>query len=121
VTLLCYAVAGTGLDFVDHGVNLLWPVVDQFYTLDGKVVLSDQRGIVQTFVDLSPDEGAPAPDGRGSSQEVNVSTGVDPDPDNSETNPERVFPVVRHGWHLLLLVVGTAVTAARFRIGDDTE
>ncbi|MEF8850807.1 MAG: metal-dependent hydrolase [Haloarculaceae archaeon] len=119
VSLLAWAVAGIGLDFVGAGVNPLWPLHDQFYTLNGKVELSDQRGIVQTFVDLSPDEGGvPAPDSRGSSQEVNVSTGIDPDPSNTnpDPNPERVFPVVRAGWQLLVLVVGTSVTAARFRL-----
>lgn len=121
VSLVAWGVSGIGLDFVGAGVNPLWPLHDQFYTLDGKVELSDQRGVIQTFVDLSPDEGgAPAPDGLGSSQEVNMSTGIDPDPsDTSEDpNPERVFPVVRSGWQLLLLGAGTAVTAVRFRLPD---
>jgi hypothetical protein len=121
-SIVAYALAGIGLDFIGAGANVLWPVVDQFYSLDGKIELSDQRGVIQTFINLSPEQGGngggvPAPDSRGSSQEVNVSTGVDPDPDNSETNPERIFPVVRAGWQLWLLLVGTAVTAARFRVG----
>jgi hypothetical protein len=112
-----YAVAGIGLDFIGAGVNPLWPLHDQFYALDGKIELSDQRGVVQTFVDLSPDDGGPpAPDSRGTSQEVNVSTGIDPDPSGTETNPERIFPVVRGGWQLWLLAVGAVVTAARFRV-----
>ncbi len=119
VSLLAWGVAGIGLDFVGAGVNPLWPLHDQFYTLDGKIELSDQRGVVQTFVDLSTEEGGvPAPDSRGSSQEVNVSTGIDPDPGNAnpDSNPERIFPVVRAGWQLLVLVVGTGVTAARFSL-----
>jgi len=117
VGVVAYALAGVGLDFVGGGVNALWPLHDQFYVLDGKVELSDQRGVIQTFVDLSPDEGgAPAPESRGSSQEVNVSTGVDPDPSGTEKDPERVFPVVRAGWQLWLLPVGAAVTVARFRV-----
>jgi hypothetical protein len=119
--VVAYAAAGIGLDFIGGGVNPLWPLHDQFYRLDGTVELSDQRGVVQTFVDLSPDEGPPAPDGRGSSQEVNVSTGVDPDPDDTEENPERVFPVVRAGWQLWLLLVGSVVTGARFRVEDIRE
>jgi hypothetical protein len=119
VSLVAWGVAGIGLDFVGAGVNPLWPVHDQFYTLDGKIELSDQRGIIQTFVDLSPDEGAaPAPESFGTSQEVNMSTGVDPDPSgtNADPNPERIFPVVRSGWQLLVLVAGTAVTGARLRM-----
>jgi hypothetical protein len=120
--VFAYAVAGNGLDFIGGGVNPLWPVHDQFYTLDGKVELSDQRGVVQTFVDLSPDDGGPpAPESRGSSQEVNVSTGVDPDPSGTEKDPERIFPVVRAGWQLWLLLVGSVVTAVRFRVDDTRE
>lgn len=124
MALLAYAVSGIGLDMVEAGVNPLWPLHDQFYTISGKIELSDQRGIVQTFVDLSPDDGgSPAPKSLGSSQEVNMSTGVDPDPDpgGGEENPERIFPVARAGWQLLLLVVGTVVTAARLRMDFHAE
>jgi hypothetical protein len=58
----------------------------------------------------------PAPDGLGSSQEINYSTGVDPDPSGERTDPERIFPVVRAGWELVVLLVGTAVTWARFHV-----
>ncbi len=116
VSVLAYAVSAVGLDLVNGVVNPLWPVHDQFYTLEGKVELSDQRGVVQTFVDLSGEESVVEAEGVGSSQEVNLSTGVDPDPSGEETDPERLFPVVRAGWELLLLVVGTAVTVARFYV-----
>ncbi len=119
VSVLAYAVSSVGLDLVNGVVNPLWPLHDQFYTLDGKLELSDQRGIVQTFVDLSPEESVVESEGVGSSQEVNLSTGVDPDPGGEETDPERIFPVVRAGWELLLLVVGTLVTAARFYVPLD--
>jgi hypothetical protein len=115
VAVLAYAVSAVGLDFVNGVVNPLWPVHDQFYTLDGRIELSDQRGVVQTFVDLGGESVIEA-EGRGSSREVNLSTGVDPDPSGEEADPERVFPVVRAGWELVLLVVGTAVTWARFRV-----
>jgi len=117
VALLAYVVSGIGLDFVAGGVNPLYPVVDQFYTLDGKIQLSDQRGIVQTFVEF--DGGLPAPEGLGSSQDVNISTGIDPAPSGGETDPERTFLIVNSGWELLLLVVGTAVTWARLRLPVD--
>lgn len=112
VAVLSYAVAGIGADFVSSGVNPLYPLHDQFYILDGKLQFTDQRGIVQTFVDLSGG-------GAGSSEEVTVGTGVNPDPRGTETNPERIFPVANSGWQLLVLVVGTAVTLARFRLSDD--
>jgi hypothetical protein len=129
VSVVALALAGIGLDFVDHGVNPLWPLHDQFYVLDGRFEVSDQRGIVQSYVDLSPETEQSGPRSRGSSQEVNISTGVDPnpggvgggpDPDTVE-DPERMFPVVRHGWQLAILVAGTVVTAARLGLGEVEE
>jgi hypothetical protein len=129
VSVVALAFAGIGLDFVDHGVNPLWPIHDQFYVLDGRFEVSDQRGIVQSYVDLSPETEQSGPRSRGSSREVNISTGVDPnpggvgggpDPDTVE-DPERMFPVVRHGWQLAILVTGTVVTAARLGLGEIDE
>jgi hypothetical protein len=120
VSVLAYAVSAIGLDAVRGGVNAFWPLHDQFYVLDGKVELSDQRGLVQTFLEWGGGEGSvPAPDGLGSSREINYSTGVDPDPSGRATDPERVFPVVRAGWELVVLLVGTAVTWARFHVPHD--
>jgi membrane-bound metal-dependent hydrolase YbcI (DUF457 family) len=117
VSVVCYAVAGIGLDMVSGVVNPLYPIHDQFYTLEGKLVISDQRGIVQTFVETGRESGSvPSPEPQGSSQEVNLSTGVDPDPSGQETDPERIFPIVRAGWQLVVLLAGTAVTLTRFRV-----
>jgi membrane-bound metal-dependent hydrolase YbcI (DUF457 family) len=119
VSVVAYAVSAIGLDIVRAGVNALWPIHDQFYVLDGKIELSDQRGVIQTFFEWGGDRSVPAPDGLGSSQEINYSTGVDPDPSGEETDPERIFPVVRAGWELVVLLVGTTVTLARFLVPQD--
>ena len=120
VSLACYAIAAVTLDMVSGVVNPLWPLYDQFYSIEGKLVISDQRGIVQTFIETggggSGSSSIPAPEPKGSSKEVAVSTGVDPDPSGTRIDPERVFPIARAGWQLVILVVGTAVTAARFRV-----
>jgi inner membrane protein len=121
VTILCYAVAGVLLDMTDGVVNLLWPVHDQFYTLSGKIELSDQRGIVQTFIEWS-DGGAPTPEAVGSTDDINITTGVDPgEPTEPEEDPERVFPVIGATWELLLFLTGTFVTAMRFSLDDMEE
>jgi len=126
VTGVAYVGAAIGLDlFSAGGANPLWPLHDQFYVINGKVELSSQRGIVQTFVDLGS-EGAeetngPRPRARGSTQEVHVSTGIDPNRGAEPENVDRVFPVVRSGWQLLLLVVGTGVTAARFYVDQKVD
>jgi hypothetical protein len=128
-----YAVAHVLLDAVGGGANLLWPLHDQFYQIRGRLELSTQRGIVQTFVETSPPAsgseggggggggGVPTLPSIGNTNEIQMSTGIDPNP-GTEEQPEvvdRVFPVARGGWQLYLLVVGTLATAARFVVGHD--
>jgi len=129
VSVVCFVFAGLSLDIVNGIMNPLWPVHDQFYHVDGKLELSNKRGIVQTFVETGGGDGnggvsVPAPESVGSSEEVNVTTGVDPaPPEEPDEKPERIFPLFRAGWELMLFVVGTTVTAARLRLGGlrDTE
>lgn len=122
VTLFCYAVTGVLLDMTDGVVNLLWPLHDQFYTLDGKIELSDQRGLVQTFIEFGGDGGPPTPEAVGSTDEVDITTGVDPgEPAEPDKDPERVFPVIGATWELLLFVTGTFVTATRLTLDGETD
>jgi len=58
VALASLVAGGILPDLFTNGVNALWPLHDQFYTVGGELLLSDQRGLVQTFVDLSPEEAA---------------------------------------------------------------
>ena len=110
VSVLCYLVAHLALDLADGSVNLFWPVYDQFYTLDGEIELSSERGIVQTFTD----GGLPLLEARGGTTERTITTGVDP----GDGETDRVFPIVRNGWELVLLVGGTVVTAVRLWHGE---
>lgn len=113
VAVVCYLIAHLALDAADGYVNLLWPLHDQFYTLDGSIELSNERGIVNTF----SDGGVPLLDARGTSSEQQITTGVDP----GDGNTERVFPVIRAGWQLVVLVGGTIVTAMRLALDDPVE
>lgn len=114
VCVVVYAVAAIGLDLFTGRLNPLWPIHDQFYRIDGKLVLSTQRGIVQTFVDLNPATGSvPAPEALGNTTQVHVSSGIDPNAGPEPENVDRVFPIVRTGWQLLLLLGGTGVMLAR--------
>lgn len=130
--IVVYAVAHVLLDAVGGGANLLWPIHDQFYTIRGRLELSTQRGIVQTFVETSPPEpsgdgggggggGVPTLRSIGNTSEVQMSTGIDPNPGATEKPAvvDRVFPVARGGWQLYLLIVGTVATVARFVVGHD--
>lgn len=123
VTIFCYAVVGVLLDMTDGVVNLLWPVHDQFYTLSGKIELSDQRGLVQTFIEREGDDGPPTPRAVGTTEEVNITTGVDPgEPSEPDEDPERIFPVIGATWELLVFLTGTFVTATRFHLdGSDGD
>jgi len=116
VAVVAYAVSAIGLDlFSGGGANAFWPLHDQFYQVGGKIELSSKHGIVQTIVDLSG-SGESGTIARGSTETVHVNTGVDPVRGAEPENVERVFPVVRAGWQLLLLIAGTAVTVARIAI-----
>ncbi|EMA01869.1 LexA-binding, inner membrane-associated putative hydrolase [Haloarcula vallismortis] len=130
--VIVYAVGHVLLDLITGGANLFWPLYDQFYQLSGHLELSSQRGIVQTFVEL-PEPTAQTPSGGGSdgsggsttqsmgnSSEVQMSTGVDPTPGQREPEAvDRVFPIARSGWELVILVVGSLATAARLRFGHE--
>lgn len=111
VGVVAVLVAGVAPDLVTNGVNLLYPLYDQFVALDGRLVLSSERGVVQTFVDLSPD----GP--RRTTENTAYFTGVDPKPRTAgaETDEaiERVFPVVESGLQLLLVGLGFGTLAAR--------
>jgi hypothetical protein len=114
VAVVAVAFAGIGPDLVTNGVNVLWPVHDQFYELTGRAYLSDQKGFVQTFVEFQTDD----PDkqaGLGSSQERQYTTGADTDPDQ-DSEPEvkeRIFPLAWTGTQLLLVATGALVVAQR--------
>lgn len=118
VAIAAYALAAIGLDLTTGGVNPFYPLHDQFYTLDGRVELSSTNGIVQTFVETS-DGGAPAPEGLGNTTEVHVSSGVDPSSGDESDNVERVFPIVRSGWQLLLVVCSVLTVGGRLRDATD--
>jgi inner membrane protein len=110
VAVVCFLFAHLALDAADGYVNLFWPIHDQFYTLEGSIELSSERGIVNTF----SDGGVPLFDARGTSSETQITTGVDP----GDGATERVFPVVRAGWQLVVLVGGTVVTATGLFVDD---
>jgi hypothetical protein len=110
VSIAAVAFAAIGLDLVAGGVNLLYPIHDQFYTLSGELLFSNNRGLVQTFVELGGGEAEAA---RGSSEQYRIGSGVDPTRGAEPENVERIFPVAQAGWQLLLIVTSTFVLGAR--------
>lgn len=88
-------IAGLGLDFADTGVNLFWPIHDQFYTLEGKFVLSSEKGIVETFSEFGDEESASTTDN------VVYNTPINP---SSPSESERVYPIAYKPWQLVLII-----------------
>ncbi len=116
VTVAAVTLGGIVPDATFNGVNLLYPVHDQFYAFDGELFYSTDRGIVQTFVDI--EESA-----RGSTSETQFYTGVDPEPNSTgadvgggdEPAPERIFPVVGNGDQLAVVLASVVAVAGRLR------
>lgn len=104
VSLVTLLVAGIGLDLVTNGVNVFYPVHDQFYSVSGKVEFSNQEGVVQTFIE---------PQARGSTENTHYGTGFNlargPDP----AEEERVFPIVKSGRQLLLGAMSFGIVGFR--------
>ncbi|WP_128476186.1 metal-dependent hydrolase [Halorussus pelagicus] len=138
VSLVAVMSAGIGLDAFFNGANLLYPLHDRFYTLDGKVFYSTEQGFVQTLVNVdfealveafAPEDtgmgtqsgagGAGGTDAGGGSDAVRTtenthySTGVDPAKGAEEENVERLFPIAYTGERALLALTGYTVVGLR--------
>lgn len=115
VSLFSFVVAGIGLDLFWNGANLLYPVHDQFYRLWGKVVISNQQGLVQTIWQTGE-----ATDGLssvgGTTKDTHYSTGVDPSPGKEPADVERIFPIAQGGFQVALIVTSLVVTSTRLWI-----
>jgi len=127
VLLAVHLVAHVALDWAHlEGVNLLWPIHDGFYRLEGELFLSTADGFVQTFVEVStdPETGRRAVDAgsTGTTETVHVDNPVEPDdPDDVDDGPvDRRFPVAERGWQLYLPAVGLFTVAAR-RLQSDSS
>jgi len=131
VAVVVYAFAGIGLDlFTRFGANPLYPLHDQFYEVSGRLQYSTTAGWEQTFVELNlrTESGANAGSGgdagggtrtveagqRGSTAEVHVNSGIDPNRGAEPENVERIFPVAQSGWQLLLVLTSAMVLVGKF-------
>ncbi|MFB6112736.1 MAG: metal-dependent hydrolase [Halodesulfurarchaeum sp.] len=111
VAILAVAVGGIGPDLVTNGVNLLYPLTDTFVQFDGALKLSSTQGIVQTFVEPTGQDGSKVV--VGSSRTIHYSTGVNPRRGTEPESVERVFPIVRSGLQLLLVLASATVVSFR--------
>ena len=117
VALFAHTFAHIGLDWAHlDGINLLWPLIDQFVTLEGELYITGE-GLVQTFVDVSidPTTGQRAVDAGqgGTTASVHVSTPVQPSNDPDPGPVDRRFPIAVGGWQLYFVCTGLFVLLAR--------
>ena len=125
VAAFCIFGAAIVPDLVVGGVNALYPLHDAFYTVDGRLYYSTDRGWVQTFLDLSPDE----PVERRTTGNFDFRTVLDAEPtlgvEQSDSGGsgagggggprrvERLFPIAMTGFRAWLLPLSAFVTATR--------
>lgn len=123
VALLVHTFAHVFLDWTHlEGINLLWPLHDQFFKLEGELYLSSTDGLVQSFIDITtdPETGEQTIDagGGGSRTETQVANPVQPGPEAEPEPTERRFLLVNQGWQLYLVLVGLFSVLAR-KLQDD--
>lgn len=114
VAIAAYAVAGIGLDLFDPaGANLLYPLHDRFYVVDGRLLVSSLDGLVQTYVV----GGSPGPlplSSPGTTADHHVASWLNPTPGTGvEPGVERRVTLVESGWQTVLVATGAAVLALR--------
>lgn len=112
VGVLALLFGGILPDLMTNGVNALYPLHDRFYTLTGRLELSNTRGVVQTFVEFE-EEGAGAAGGTTETQ--HYYTGFDTDRGQDPRDAERVFPIVSSGFQLAVVFTAAVAVAGRFR------
>ncbi|GAA0511941.1 hypothetical protein SAMN04488066_10499 [Halorubrum aquaticum] len=118
VALAGFTAAGVAPDlFGTPGANLLYPLEDAYYVVDGLLLFSTQDGIVQTFVSATAEGPGVLPfESLGTTETHSISTWVNPDgrPDLA-LGSEREFVVVDAGWQAVVVASALASIAIRFR------
>lgn len=105
MSVAAYVFAAIGPDLFYNGVNLLYPVHDQFLDFSGRLYYSSQEGLVQTMVEWGEDT--------RTTGNTHYSTGVDPSRGSEPEEVERIFPIAWSGIEFLLVVVGYGTVAWR--------
>lgn len=118
VGLFIHIIAHLFLDWAHlDGINLFWPIRDQFFTLSGEMYLSTTEGFVQTFVDIHVDPGTGDtvvdPGGGGTRIETHVPNPVQPRAEPAPGPVDRRFPIAVQGWQLFLVVTGLFTVVAK--------
>ncbi len=106
VAVLVMAVAGVGIDMTDSGVNLFYPMHDQFYHVSGSVQYSTQTGMQHTLFDLEQAR-------MGSTRERYYVSAVDTGPGPEPAGVERILILFGSGTQFLVSMVTFLVVCYR--------
>ena len=127
VTIAVFCLSAVGLDlFTAGGVNLFYPLFDQFYAFNCQMTWSSVEGFTQTFVQVAQGPASSTADSgagsvsvdvgqKGSTQEYRVRSGVNPSRGPEPDGVERVFPVVYNGWQTFFALSGLIITLIKLR------
>ena len=109
VAVAAYAVAGIGADLFNvESAAVLYPLSDRYYAVVGKLVLSTQEGVVQTYVEFG--DGWLEVASPGTVGDHHVSTWLDPG------DGPREIRLVDSGWQAALVATAAAAVPARFLV-----
>jgi hypothetical protein len=105
VAVAAYAVAGIGVDlFSTESVALFYPLSDRYYAIVGKLVLSTQEGVVQTYIDIGNGWAVASP---GTVESYRVDSWWVPE------NGERRLRLIESGWQAIIVVTAAAAIPAK--------
>ncbi|UIO99745.1 metal-dependent hydrolase [Halobaculum sp. CBA1158] len=118
VSVLAIALAGILPDLAHTGVNLLYPIHDRFYTVDGTVLITTHRGLVGdpgiAAAGWIPPIDVLQPD--GTTNTTHHPSPLDPTMGADPLSAERKIWVVGDGIRLVLVVSTALVVAIRLAI-----
>lgn len=117
VSLFVVIFAHSLYDGAVNGVNLFWPLQDRFYDLSGQLLVSSDRGIIQTFIEFGPDGGMI----EGTTATTHYYTGLDPTRGAEPAGVERIFHIVQSGERLLLTVAGFGIVGYRLLVAQQVD
>ena len=104
VALAAYAVAGIGLDaFSTEGVALLYPLSDRYYAIVGRLLVSTQEGLIQTYVAIG--DGWLEVASPGTTGTHTVETWL--------TGEDRRLRIVESGWQAVIVATAAASLPAK--------
>jgi len=119
VAVAVYAVAGIGMDLFNiESAAVLYPLSDRYFSIVGKLVLSTQEGVVQTYVKVG--DGWLAAATQGTMETRHVPSWVNPTPGtDNPPDADRTVRIVDSGWQLVVVATAAAAVPARYLVGRD--